>query len=241
MVTRSTSRWRATSCAGSSTHGTSRAVSVVAVEDEAHLDLRRRIADAHAQQEAIELRLGQREGAAKSCGFCVAMTKNGSGSGMVCPSSETCPSFIASSSADCVRGLARLISSARSTLAKMGPWRRTNSPRALVVDADAEDVARQEVARELHAPQLAADGLGERARERRLADARDVLDEQVAARQERDERELDGVVLALERALDGLTQRLERRELLGDAGGSSRHEAQSSMAARTRARGDVGA
>ena len=153
---------------------------------------------------------------AKSCGFCVAMTKNGSGSGMVCPSSETCPSFIASSSADCVRGLARLISSARRTFAKIGPWRRTNSPVPLVVDADAEHVARQQVARELDAPQLAADGLGEGARERGLADAGDVLDEQVAAREERDERELDGVVLALEGPLDGLSQRLERRELLGD-------------------------
>ena len=31
------------------------------VEHEAHLDLRRRVADADAQEEAIELRLGQRE------------------------------------------------------------------------------------------------------------------------------------------------------------------------------------
>ena len=109
----------------------------------------------------------------------------------------------------------------------MGPCRRTNSPLALVVDADAEDVAREQVARELHAAQLAADGLRERARERGLADARHVLDEEVPAREQRDERELDGVVLALERALDGLAQRLERRELRRDAGRSG-HEAQSS-------------
>ena len=103
----------------------------------------------------------------------------------------------------------------------MGPWRRTNSPLPLVVDADAEDVARQEVARELDAPQLAADGLGEGARERGLADAGHVLDEQVPAREERHERELDGVLLALEGALDGLSQRLERGELLGDAGAAA--------------------
>ena len=48
-------------CAGSSTHGTSRAVSVVPVEHEPHLDLRRRVADADAEEEAIELRLGQRK------------------------------------------------------------------------------------------------------------------------------------------------------------------------------------
>jgi hypothetical protein len=38
----------------------------------------------------------------------------------------------------------------------------------------------------------------------------------VPAREERDERELDGLLLALERGLDSLTQRLERGELLGD-------------------------
>ena len=58
--------------------------------------------------------------------FFVIATQNGSGRGVVVPSTDTCPSFIASSSADCVRGLARLISSARSTFAKIGPWRRTN-------------------------------------------------------------------------------------------------------------------
>src|ERR1700677_4583676 len=84
---------------------------------------------------------------AKSCGFCVAMTKNGSGRGMVWPSSETCPSFMPSRSADCV---------------------------------------------------------GDRAGERRLADAGYVLDEQMAAGEERDERELDGVLLAFERTLHSL-------------------------------------
>ena len=34
-----------------------------AFEEQAHLDLRRRVADAEAQHEAVELRLGQREGA----------------------------------------------------------------------------------------------------------------------------------------------------------------------------------
>ena len=38
----------------------------VPVEHEAHLDLGRRVADADAQEEAIELGLGQREGARRS-------------------------------------------------------------------------------------------------------------------------------------------------------------------------------
>ncbi len=56
------------------------------------------------------------------------MTKKGSGRSVVVPSTDTCPSFIASSSADWVRGLARLISSASSTFVKIGPWRNMNSP-----------------------------------------------------------------------------------------------------------------
>ena len=46
-----------------------------------------------------------------------------------CDSTVTAPSFIASSSADCVFGVARLISSASTTLANTGPgW---NSKRSL--------------------------------------------------------------------------------------------------------------
>jgi hypothetical protein len=55
----------------------------------------------------------------------VATTKNGSGKERVTPSEVTCLSSIASSRALCVFGLARLISSASSTCAKIGPgWKR---------------------------------------------------------------------------------------------------------------------
>ena len=62
-----------------------------------------------------------------------------------------------------------------------------------------------------------------RAGERGLSDAGHVLDEEVSFRQESDERELDGLVLALERRLHRLTQSLERGELLGDARRGGRH------------------
>ena len=62
-----------------------------------------------------------------STGFCVAITMNGRGSGCVWPSADTCRSLIDSSSALCVRGVARLISSASTTLAKIGPGLKTNS------------------------------------------------------------------------------------------------------------------
>ena len=60
-----------------------------------------------------------------SYGFCVATTMNGAGSTSTWPSALTVPSAMASSSALCVRGVARLISSASTTLAKTGP--RLNS------------------------------------------------------------------------------------------------------------------
>ena len=55
------------------------------------------------------------------------MTRNGAASGRVWPSIVTCRSAIASSSADCVLGGARLISSASSRLVKTGPGRNSNS------------------------------------------------------------------------------------------------------------------
>src|SRR5262249_60233718 len=57
--------------------------------------------------------------------------------------------------------------------------------RALIEDGDAEHVAREKIARELNEGQIAADSLGQRARERRLADALDVFDAEAAAREER--------------------------------------------------------
>jgi len=84
----------------------------------------------------------------------------------------TAPSFIASSSADWVFGVARLISSARTMLAKIGP------------------VGRQRVARELDPAKLERKAAAESSGERRLADSRNVLDQDVAAGQERRQREV---------------------------------------------------
>ena len=56
-----------------------------------------------------------------SIGFCVANTKNGSSSGYVRACTVTRCSCIASSNADCVLGGVRLISSARTMFAKIGP------------------------------------------------------------------------------------------------------------------------
>ncbi len=62
-----------------------------------------------------------------SIGLAVASTWNGSGSGKVSPSTVTCRSCIASSSADWVLGGVRLISSASSSPVNSGPLRNSNS------------------------------------------------------------------------------------------------------------------
>ena len=69
----------------------------------------------------------------------------------VTPSTVTWRSAIASSSADCVFGIARLISSTSSTLANTGPGRNSNVARLLVEDRQARDVGRLEVGRALDA------------------------------------------------------------------------------------------
>ena len=68
-----------------------------------------------------------------SIGFCVAMVKNGSGSGYVCWPTVTSRSCMACSNAACVLGGVRLISSASRMLVNTGPstkrkLRRPRSP-----------------------------------------------------------------------------------------------------------------
>ena len=62
-----------------------------------------------------------------SIGFCVAMTRNGSGIWWVTPSIVAWRSSMHSSSALCVLGVARLISSASTTWLMIGPGRNSNS------------------------------------------------------------------------------------------------------------------
>src|SRR5262249_49935343 len=68
--------------------------------------------------------------------------------------------------------------------------------RALVEDVDPGDVRRKQVRRELEARERAVDAACERLRERRLPDSRQVLDDQMALR---------------DQAEDGQLQRLRRR------------------------------
>ena len=119
-----------------------------------------------------------------STGFCVARTRNGSGRRWVVPSIETWRSCIASSSADCVRGVARLTSSTRSTFVNTGPGHEAQA--AGLEQAGPGDVRGQQVRRALDAGHPQVQRAGDRAGEERLAGARDVLEQDVAVRQQRD-------------------------------------------------------
>src|SRR4051812_15243782 len=93
---------------------------------------------------------------------------------------------------------------------------------ALVVDAGADDVGGQQVGGALDARELRVDRLGQRARERGLADARIVLDEDVTLGEHRDNDVLEHLVAHLDGAADVLLHALGDRgrllDLLGPDG-----------------------
>src|SRR5205085_10678240 len=76
----------------------------------------------------------------------------------------------------------------------------------LLVDRDADDGGRQQVARELDALERQRQRARQRVRQRRLADAGDVLEEDVALGQERGDAELHDLGLAADHALAVLLQ-----------------------------------
>src|SRR5437016_12548343 len=86
-----------------------------------------------------------------------------------------------------------------------------------IVDADAENITGKQVRGELDALKAAMKGFCESLSESRFADAGNVFDEQVTARKQSDQRELDGLFFAVDGARDGALK------LRDDLGGGSRH------------------
>ena len=135
------------------------------------------------------------------------------------PSIVTCRSSIDSSSADCVFGDARLISSASTTLANTGPGRNSKSLLfRFQIDAPVTSLGSRSGVNWIrcHEPPVAR---ARRLRERRLADAGDVLDEEMALGEQADERQVHGPPLAEQHAFDLRDERVEHvAEVLFDAG-----------------------
>ncbi len=96
-------------------------MSVALLLDDLQLLVRRRIAECGLEKEAVELGFRQRERSFVFDRVLCCQKQNALGRMRVWPSTVTWCSAIASSSADCVFGIARLISSTRTTFAKIGP------------------------------------------------------------------------------------------------------------------------
>ncbi len=87
-----------------------------------------------------------------------------------------------------------------------------------IVDAHADHVARQQIGGELNALERALKRIRQRLRQRRLAHARHVLDQQVAAREQRRQRKLNHVFLALD---DAPNRALQFRQPFRRRGGAA--------------------
>jgi hypothetical protein len=86
-----------------------------------------------------------------------------------------------------------------------------------LVDADTQNVAGQKIGSKLHALETAVERFGERLSESGFAYTWNVFDEQMAAREKRDERELNGFFFAVDGARNGALQ------LRNDLRGGGRH------------------
>jgi len=104
-------------------------------------------------------------------------------------------SSIASSSADWVLGVARNPVGANQ-LGKNRPGVKLETGILALIYRHPDDVRGQHVARELYPVEVEPEKLRQHVRERGFADARQVLDEKMAAREQAGERESDLALLA---------------------------------------------
>ena len=114
-------------------------------EEHVHLLLGRGVAEVDPHREPVELRLGQRVGAVELDrvlgGDDEERARRADGS---CPRSRPGARSWPRAGSDCVRGEARLISSARRTLVKIGPGLKANVPsRGLYTDEPRMSVGRR--------------------------------------------------------------------------------------------------
>jgi hypothetical protein len=117
---------------------------------------------------------------------------------------------MASSNALCVRGGGAIDLVGQNQVCEHRTGRNSNSPDFRIEDRHADHVRRQQVARKLHAMERSADRRASARGQRRLAHARHVLDEQVAAREQRDDGVADRDRLAAQHARDVALERCDK-------------------------------
>ena len=160
-----------------------------------------RVVDLDEEHEAVELGLGQRVGALLLDRVLGGEDEEGRlERGRCVPSTVTLCSCMASSRADWVLAGARLISSARTMLAKTGPWTNSNSRRPPAPDSWMMSVPVMSAGIRSGVNwmrlKLRSKRLGEGGDQQGLGEAGDAHQEGVAAGEEADRELLDDLVLA---------------------------------------------
>jgi hypothetical protein len=110
-----------------------------------------------------------------------------------------------SSIADCVLGVARLISSARQICVKIGPrWnsKKRGGRRAFHDHVGAQDVGRHQVGRELDAGEIRGQRFRQRADQQRLAQAGNAFEQAMAADEQAGQHAVDDLVMPDDHAAD---------------------------------------
>ena len=136
-----------------------------------------------------------------SIGFCVAITRNGSGSAVRLAADRHLALLhrLEQRALHLRRRAVDLVG--EQEVGEHGPERDLELAELLVEDPRPDDVGGDEVGRELDPLELAADRLGERLHGHRLGEPGDALDEEMAAREQRDDHPLEQGVLADDDAL----------------------------------------
>ncbi len=133
-----------------------------------------------------------------SMGFWVAITRKGDSSSCVTVPLVTVRSCMASSSADWVLGVARLISSASTRFAKTGPGLETQHLMSAIVgfhDHAADDVGGHQIGGELDARIAQAERARESPQQGGLAKTGHALQQHVTAGEQADEHAVDDTLL----------------------------------------------
>ena len=158
------------------------------------------IIDEGVEHEAVQLRLRQRVGAFLLDGVLRGQHEKGSVSRCRLPPTVTWCSCIASSRAACVLGGVRLISSARITLAKIGPRRNCNSrrPGSLSSWMTSVPVMSEGIRSGVNWMRLNSSdsAVGQRADHQRLGQPRHAHQQAMAAGEHGDQQLLDHLLLA---------------------------------------------
>jgi hypothetical protein len=172
------------------------------LEEDAPLVFGRRVVDANAQEETIHLRLGQRIGAVALLGI-LRRHHQKRRVQRVRPAVDRHLALVHRFEQRALCARRRSVDLVgENQVREHGPGAELEFARLRIEDRDADHVRWQQVARKLDAMEGTADGPRQGPRQRRLADARDILDQEVAAREQGDHGVADGARLPAKHARD---------------------------------------